>query len=157
MLMPDDWMVMLEGRALAVADSQSGPRGGSQIFAPGMVMVMASRALNSNDTLGLHAMLSLDPFMGRRGYPLLLANGETADGVTPLVDRQHPHDLFMELAASFSHRLRWRQQSVCLCRLSRRTGAGAHRVYASPVGGRRSRHAHQPSLAGLQPMSRLVW
>ena len=50
-------------------------------------------------------MLSLDPFMGRRGYPLLLANGETADGVTPLVDRQHPHDLFMELAASFSHRL----------------------------------------------------
>lgn len=105
MLMPDDWMIMLEGRALGVADSQSGPRGSSLIFAPGMLMAMASRPLDGDDTLGLHAMLSLDPFMGRRGYPLLLASGETADGVTPLVDRQHPHDLFMELAASLSHRL----------------------------------------------------
>ena len=29
--------------------------------------------------------------------------GETADGTTHLVDRQHPHDLWMELAASYSH------------------------------------------------------
>jgi hypothetical protein len=42
--------------------------------------------------------------MGRAGYPLLLQTGETADGVTPLLDRQHPHDLFMELAASYDHR-----------------------------------------------------
>src|SRR5262249_53769714 len=96
MLMPDNWMVMLEGRALGVADSQSGPRGESQIFAPGMLMAMASRQLGDDDMLSLHAMMSIDPFMGRRGYPLLLANGETADGVTALVDRQHPHDLFME-------------------------------------------------------------
>ena len=48
-------------------------------------------------------MLSPDPAMGKRGYPLLLASGETADGVTGLVDRQHPHDLFMELSASYSH------------------------------------------------------
>jgi hypothetical protein len=41
--------------------------------------------------------------MGKRGYPLLLASGETADGETPLVDRQHPHDLFMELAGVYSH------------------------------------------------------
>jgi hypothetical protein len=43
--------------------------------------------------------------MGRSGYPLHLAAGETADGITTLVDRQHPHDLFMELSASYSHRL----------------------------------------------------
>jgi hypothetical protein len=43
--------------------------------------------------------------MGPRGYPLLLASGETADGVNHLVDRQHPHDLFMELAATYSHPL----------------------------------------------------
>jgi len=53
----------------------------------------------------LRAMLSPDPLMGRRGYPLLLATGETADGVTALVDRQHPHDLFMELSASLSQPL----------------------------------------------------
>jgi hypothetical protein len=33
---------------------------------------------------------------------LLLQTGETADGVTPLIDRQHPHDLFMELAGTYS-------------------------------------------------------
>jgi hypothetical protein len=50
-------------------------------------------------------MLSPDPFMGRRGLPNLLSSGETADGVSHLVDRQHPHDLFMELSASYSHRV----------------------------------------------------
>ncbi|MES2256825.1 MAG: hypothetical protein V4559_17515 [Pseudomonadota bacterium] len=103
--MSGDWMTMLHARILGVADSQSGPRGGTQTFAAGMLMGMATKSFGSNDTLGLHAMISIDPFMGRRGYPLLLASGETADGVTHLVDRQHPHDLFMELAASFSHRL----------------------------------------------------
>jgi hypothetical protein len=40
--------------------------------------------------------------MGPRGYPLLLASGETANGTDHLVDRQHPHDFFMELSASAS-------------------------------------------------------
>ena len=40
--------------------------------------------------------------MGPAGYPLLLQSGETADGVTTLVDRQHPHDLPMELAATYA-------------------------------------------------------
>jgi hypothetical protein len=43
--------------------------------------------------------------MGRRGYPLLMASGETADGTSHLVDRQHPHDLLGELAGSYSHPL----------------------------------------------------
>ena len=49
-------------------------------------------------------MLSPDPFMGADGYPLLLATGETADGRTPLVDRQHPHDLVSEVSVSLSHK-----------------------------------------------------
>ena len=67
------------------------------------MMGAARRDLSDSDTLNLRAMLSADPFMGRAGYPLLLATGETADGVHPLIDRQHPHDLFMELSASYSH------------------------------------------------------
>ena len=43
--------------------------------------------------------------MGKDGYPLLFQTGETADGVTPLIDRQHPHDFLMELAAVYSHPL----------------------------------------------------
>lgn len=48
-------------------------------------------------------MLSAEPFStgGRRGYPLLLQTGEVVGGL-PLHDRQHPHDLFMEVAAAYA-------------------------------------------------------
>ena len=69
-LTADDWMVMLHGRVSGIADWQSGPRGGDQVFSTSMVMAMASKDLANGDTLGLKAMLSGDPFMGRRGYPL---------------------------------------------------------------------------------------
>jgi hypothetical protein len=64
-----------------------------------MLMGMAQRRVGVAGMLQLRAMVSPDPLMGPRGYPLLLATGETADGKAALVDRQHPHDLFMELAA----------------------------------------------------------
>jgi hypothetical protein len=50
-------------------------------------------------------MVSPDPIMGKRGYPLLLASGETANGRDRLIDRQHPHDFFMELSASVSQNI----------------------------------------------------
>ena len=97
---------MFIGHALinGVYNRQGGPRGGDKTFASGMLMGMAERPLGDG-TLGFRAMLSPDPFMGPSGYPLLFATGETADGKTPLIDRQHPHDLFMELAGSYSHNL----------------------------------------------------
>jgi hypothetical protein len=96
------WMLMGHGLLNGVYDSQSGPRGDTQAFASGMLMGMAQRPLGEGNTLQLRAMVSPDPFMGPSGYPLLLASGETADGHTHLVDRQHPHDMVMELSASFS-------------------------------------------------------
>jgi hypothetical protein len=66
-----------------------------------MLMGMAQRSLGDGH-LTLRGMISLDPLMGKSGYPLLLQTGETADGVTALVDRQHPHDFFMELAGIYS-------------------------------------------------------
>jgi hypothetical protein len=102
--MSGDWMTMLHGYVNAVYDHQGGSRGGSKAFAGSMLMGMAQRPLGQG-TLGLRAMISLDPAIGKRGYPLLFQTGETADGKTPLVDRQHPHDLFMELAASYSRAL----------------------------------------------------
>jgi hypothetical protein len=102
---PDDhWMLMGHALLNVVHDDQGGPRGDDKTFLAGMVMGMAQRRLGGGK-LGFKAMLSPDPFMGKSGYPLLLATGETADGEHPLVDRQHPHDLFMELAASYSHPL----------------------------------------------------
>src|SRR5437764_516397 len=103
--MAGDWMLMGHLMLTGVYDTQNGPRGGDKTFLEGMLMGAARRDLANGDTINLRAMLSPDPLMGKSGYPLLLASGETANGVTPLIDRQHPHDLFMELAASYAHRL----------------------------------------------------
>jgi len=105
MFMSNEWMLMGHANLFGVYDHQGGPRGGNKAFAAGMVMGMAQRPLGDNGTLGFRAMLSPDPLMGAKGYPLLFATGETANGRRPLIDRQHPHDLFMELSGSYSHRL----------------------------------------------------
>jgi hypothetical protein len=98
------WMLMGHALLNGVWVDQRGDRGDSRAFVAGMVMGTATRDAGPG-TLQLKAMLSPDPAMGAAGYPLLLAAGESADGVEPLVDRQHPHDLFMELAASYSLKL----------------------------------------------------
>jgi hypothetical protein len=99
-----DWTLMGHGVLSLVYDRQGGRRGDDKLFAAGMLMGMARRPLG-NGTLQLKAMVSPDPLMGKRGYPLLLASGETADGVEHLVDRQHPHDFFMELSASVTQNI----------------------------------------------------
>lgn len=104
-----DWSTMIHGYATLVYDNQGGPRGDDKAFVASMFMGMAQRPVGSG-TLTLKAMGSLDPLMGKSGYPLLLATGETADGRTELVDRQHPHDAFMELSATYSRPL-WRNVS----------------------------------------------
>jgi hypothetical protein len=105
MAMRGDWMLMLMGRAEAVYDNQTGPRGHDKTFSPNMVMFMGQHPLGRG-TFGFRAMASAEPLtIGMSGYPLLLQTGETADGRTPLIDRQHPHDLLMELAATYSLRI----------------------------------------------------
>lgn len=99
--MAGEWMTMIHGYANLIYDDQGGPRGDSKTFSSSMLMLMGQRRLGEG-TFGLRSMLSADPLMGKDGYPLLLQTGETADGRTPLIDRQHPHDLFMELAVSYS-------------------------------------------------------
>ena len=99
-----DWTLMAHGVLNLVYDHQSGRRGDDKAFASGMLMGMARRPLG-NGTLQFKAMVSPDPLMGPRGYPLLLASGESANGHDRLIDRQHPHDLFMELSASVSQNI----------------------------------------------------
>lgn len=99
------WSLMSHASINGVYDWQGGPRGDEDVFLSGMVMGAARRDFANGDTLNLRVMASPDAFMGRSGYPLLLASGETADGAEHLVDRQHPHDLFMEWSASYAHGL----------------------------------------------------
>jgi hypothetical protein len=73
-------------------------RGDDKIDFPNWAMVAADRTIFAEDRLIFRAMMSLDPWTeGREGYPLLFQSGEG------LVDRQHAHDLFMELAATYKH------------------------------------------------------
>jgi hypothetical protein len=61
-------------------------------------MGMATRN-TSRGQLTFTGMLSLDPAtVGKDGYREIFQAGEALNG-RPLIDRQHPHDLFMQLAA----------------------------------------------------------
>src|SRR5712692_3537381 len=98
-----EWSTMTHGFANLIYDRQGSPRGDTKTFSTSMLMLMGQRPLGDG-TVALRGMVSADPLMGKRGYPLLLQTGETANGA-PLIDRQHPHDLFMELSASYSRPL----------------------------------------------------
>jgi hypothetical protein len=92
------WQVMQDGIVFAEVNHQGGPRGGTDVVAPNWWMGMASRE-TARGRLTLNAMFSLDPgTVGKEGYREIFQAGEALDG-RPLIDRQHPHDLFMQLAA----------------------------------------------------------
>jgi hypothetical protein len=92
-----DWMVMAHGFVTSQYTDHSGPRGSDKFYSTSMFMLTGERETDWG-RIQLRSMASLEPAMDASGYPNLLATGETANGL-PLVDRQHPHDLFMELAA----------------------------------------------------------
>ncbi|HEX6463927.1 MAG TPA: hypothetical protein VFZ98_05725 [Vicinamibacterales bacterium] len=92
------WTLMQDGIVFANFNHQGGPRGGSEFIAQNWWMGMASREASVGQ-LTFNGMFSLDPAtVGVSGYRQLFQVGEAVDG-RPLIDRQHPHDLFMQLAA----------------------------------------------------------
>lgn len=103
------WMYMLHGNVFLRYGNQDftnkGSRGSEQIDAPNWFMFMGQRQVGKNGLFHFSTMISLDPLtVGGRGYPLLFQSGEAYKGKA-IVDRQHPHDLFSELAVTYSHAL----------------------------------------------------
>jgi hypothetical protein len=91
------WSFMQDGVVYGEFNHQGTARGGSEFVVPNWWMGMASRAAGRGQ-LTLTSMFSVDPAtVGRDGYRELFQSGEALDG-RPLIDRQHPHDLFMQLA-----------------------------------------------------------
>ncbi len=81
-------------------------RSDAQFDAPNWFMTMYNRPVGKNGLLNFTGMFSLDPLtVTKKGYPLLFQTGESYKG-NPLVDRQHPHDLFAGLSVGFTQRLR---------------------------------------------------
>jgi len=103
------WMLMLHYNLFLRYNAQdvfdSGNRGDSQFDAPNWAMLMGQRFVGARGLFRFSAMLSLDPLtVGGNGYPLLFQTGETYND-EPLIDRQHPHDLFSELSIGYTYML----------------------------------------------------
>lgn len=101
------WMYMVHGSIFVRYNNQNfnndDKRGGDRFDAPTWFMFMGQRKVGSKGLFHFSSMLSLDPVIeGGQGYPLLLQTGESYQN-KPLIDRQHPHDLFSELSVSYSH------------------------------------------------------
>lgn len=112
------WMLMAHGAGFLVDQQQSGPRGGDKLFSPNWAMFMAERSWGPGE-LTLRSMFSLEPAtITQRRFPELFQTGETAFG-RPLVDAQHPHNFFMELAAQYDIKL---------------GETGGLEIYAAPIG-----------------------
>lgn len=101
-----NWMFMLHGNLFLRYNNQDftgkGSRGDQKFDAPNWLMFMGQRKTGSNGLFHFSTMFSLDAAFGGDGYPLLFQSGESYNG-EPLVDRQHPHDLFSEISVSYSY------------------------------------------------------
>jgi hypothetical protein len=99
------WQLMFHTQLFAGYDYQASDRGAHAPLAVGWVMGMGTRRFRTG-SLTARVMLSPEPWTAQAdgGYPLLLQSGETYQGVA-LHDRQHPHDLFMEVALLYTQAL----------------------------------------------------
>lgn len=92
------WQFMDDGAAFGVVNHQGGQRGTDEFRVPNWWMGVTSRPIGSS-RLWFNTMISLEPATaGESGYGELFQVGEALHG-RPLVDRQHPHDFVMQLAA----------------------------------------------------------
>jgi hypothetical protein len=99
-----EWLLMFHFNLTAGVNRQGGPRGVTKFDSQNWFMPMAYRKVGRG-TLQLRGMFSAEPFtFPPGGSPLLFQTGETYKG-QPLIDKQHPHDLFMELSAQYTHPL----------------------------------------------------
>jgi len=102
MLKRGNWNLMSHGYALLNAIQQTGPRGGDKVFSTNHLMFIGQREFGGKSTFLFRSMFSLEPAtVTDRRYPLLFQTGEAAFG-RPIVDGQHPHDLFMEISAQYA-------------------------------------------------------
>jgi YHS domain-containing protein len=99
------WMLMAHENLFVQFLKDSGDRGDDQVGSINWVMGMAERSLG-RARLALRGMFSAEPWTIRGcGYPDLLASGEECAGEA-IHDRQHPHDLAMEISARYDAPLR---------------------------------------------------
>ncbi len=110
MWMRGGWELMAHGVIFAGYNQQGGPRGAGKAESVNWGMLMEQRKLGRG-TILFRQMFSAESLSSPHpGFPELFQTGETYHG-TALVDHQHPHNVFSELAAYYtlplSRKLSW--------------------------------------------------
>ena len=100
MWMRNGWDLMAHGVIFIDYNQQGGPRGAGKAESVNWGMLMQQHRLGSG-TLLFREMFSAESLTAPHpGFPELFQTGETYHG-EPLVDHQHPHNVFAELAALY--------------------------------------------------------
>ena len=101
MWMGDSWELMAHGTIFIDYNQQGGPRGEGKAESVNWGMLMEQHKLGRG-TILLRQMFSAESLTSPHpGFPELFQTGETYHGA-PLVDHQHPHNVFAELAALYT-------------------------------------------------------
>jgi hypothetical protein len=100
MVMRGGWELMAHGTIFTDYNQQGGPRGEGKAESVNVGMVMEEHKLGQG-TILLRQMFSAESLTSPHpGFPELFQTGETYHG-EPLVDHQHPHNVFAELSALY--------------------------------------------------------
>jgi len=95
------WDFMAHGFIFVDYNQQGGPRGGGKAESLNMGMLMEQHNLGAG-TILFREMFSAESLTSPHpGFPELFQTGETYHN-EPLVDHQHPHNVFAELAALYT-------------------------------------------------------
>jgi len=95
------WRFMVHGNVFLTYNQQGGARGPGKAESANYVMFMEQHRLGSG-TILFREMFSADSLTSPHpGFPELFQTGETYHG-QPLVDHQHPHNVFAELALLYT-------------------------------------------------------
>lgn len=101
MITRGNWDLMLHGTVFLTYNQQGGPRGAGKAESTNYFMFMEHHRLAAGSLL-LRQMFSAESLTSPHpGFPELFQTGETYHG-QPLVDHQHPHNVFAELAALYT-------------------------------------------------------
>jgi hypothetical protein len=113
----DEWMTMIHGFAFLTANRQGGPSGDRDFDSENHFMVAATHGLWGGK-ISLLGTFTVEPLtVVPSGQRELFQRGETYQGVL-LVDKQHPHDLLVQIAAAWEHA----------------AGPVSLRLYVAPIG-----------------------
>ena len=95
------WDLMIHGVLFADYNQQGGPRGAGKAESVNWLMLMEQHKLGQG-TILFREMLSAESLTSPHpGFPELFQTGETYHG-EPLIDHQHPHNVFSELALDYT-------------------------------------------------------